>query len=156
MSTRSLVLAVILTGIASAAAVSAAAAQSGGPPRIDLEKVCRAGASEIFAVFGDTGQDVFGTCMQDEEMARDMLKQNWGDFPAIAKQRCVQPKEYLPSYVEWTACLELTRDVLKMRQERSAAATAASNSADRECPIVKTNSDGNIEWIDTCSSRRRR
>lgn len=155
MPDRSIALAAVVLG--TALGISAAAAQGGSPPKIDIQRVCRVGASEIVAVFGDTGQDVLGTCVQDEEMARDQLQQNWGDFPALAKQRCIQPNEYLPSYVEWTACMEMTRDVIKMRQDRDAAATAASNGySDQECPIVKTDSDGNIKWIDTCPLRRRR
>jgi len=116
-------------------------------PTIDVHKVCQAGAGEITALFGATTQDVLGTCIQDEETARDQLQQGWDDFPALAKSLCVHPNEYLPSYVEWTACLEMTRDVIKMRQERE---PEASGYQTKECPIVKIGDDGNILWIDTC------
>src|SRR3974390_1481655 len=71
------------------ATASAASAQGGSPPTIDVHRVCQAAASEITALFGTNTEDVLGTCMQDEEMARDQLTQNWGDFPSLAKQRCV-------------------------------------------------------------------
>ncbi|HLH97191.1 MAG TPA: hypothetical protein VKW08_18935 [Xanthobacteraceae bacterium] len=156
MSAKPIVMAAAIALGALTGSVCVAAAQGGGPPKIDIQRVCQAGASEIISVFGDTGQDVLGTCIQDEEMARDQLHQNWNDFPALAKQRCVQTGEYLPSYVEWQACLEMTRDVIKMRQDRNAAASAASNGySDMECPIVKTDADGNIQWIDACPLGRR-
>jgi hypothetical protein len=133
--------------------VTAAFAQGGGPPRIDIDRVCRASAAEIASIFGDNGQDVMGTCKQDEQAALDQLQKSWGDFPSLAKERCVQPKEYLPSYVEWTACLEITRDVMKMRRERAANA-ASTDYQSKECPIVKIGEDGNVEWVDTCPTGR--
>jgi hypothetical protein len=145
---------VFAAAIAAVTAYAPAAFGAGSPPRIDVTKVCKAGAGEITSLFGSSTQDVVGTCVQDEEAARDQLQQNWNDFPALAKTRCVQPKEYLPSYVEWTACLEMTRDVIKMRQERSASITG--DYEDRECPIVKTNNDGDIIWVDTCPTGRGR
>ena len=137
--------------------ISAAFPKDGGPPKIDIQTVCQATAAEITAVFGDSSQDVLGTCIADEEAARDGLVTNWASFPALAKSRCVQPNEYLPSYVEWTACLEMTRDVIKMRQERSSTAgQPGAGYGVRECPIVKVGEEGAIEWVDTCPRRGKR
>jgi hypothetical protein len=142
-------------GLAMMGFAPAAFAQGGGPPKIDIQKVCHSGAGAIIEIFGDSGQDVEGTCVQDEQAARDEIEKGWGDFPALAKSRCVQPKEYLPSYVEWASCMEMTRDVIKMRHDR-AAAQGSGGYEDHDCPIVKTDEDGNLLSIDTCLSRRRR
>jgi hypothetical protein len=72
----------------------------------------------------------------------------------------VQPKEYLPGYLEWQVCLELTRDVLKMRKE-NASSTAGSSTRRRasgrrngavtgECPVVKYTGDGSIDYVINC------
>ena len=155
MSARPIALvAAVVLGVALGPAF-APLAKADSPPRIDIERVCKAGAGAITAIFGDSGQDVVGTCVQDEEAARDQLQQNWAGFPAAAKARCVQPNEYLPSYVEWTACLEITRDVIKMRRDRAAAASSTSYE-NHDCPIVKTDEDGNLRWIDACPLGRHR
>ena len=155
MSGRPIALAAALVLGAGLGVVFTPSARADGPPQIDIMHVCQAGAGTITEIFGDSGQDVLGTCVQDEQAARDQLQQNWSQFPALAKQRCVQPKEYLPSYVEWTACMEMTRDVIKMRRERAAAA-GSSGYEDRDCPIVKTDDDGNIRSVDACALGRRR
>jgi hypothetical protein len=69
--------------------------------------------------------------------------------------------EYLPGYVEWQACLEMTRDVINLRKQQAASAAASSyasgkssargaSSQARECPIVQTKDDGSIDWVINC------
>jgi hypothetical protein len=94
-----------------------------------------------------------------ELVARDQLVKDWAAFSAPVKATCVKPTEYLPSYVEWQSCLEMTRDVLKMRK---GAAETVGQSTDgksargrtgpktKECPVVNIGADGNIISVDAC------
>ena len=93
-------------------------ATAGDVPRIDIEKTCRASEKTIKEVFGnsDTG-NVFESCMTGEKNTLEQLIKDWGTYPADAKVRCVQPSVYMPNYTEWLTCLEMERDVRKMRLE---------------------------------------
>jgi hypothetical protein len=88
-------------------------------------------------------------CLMDEQDARDQIVKDWANYPAIAKERCAQPKEYLPGYIEWQACLDLTRDVLKLRRE-DAPSTSGSTTGRPECPVVKYTEDGSIDYVINC------
>lgn len=131
--------------------VSASLAKDGSPPTIDLRKTCQATVAAAAAIIGNIGQGDIDVCMQDEEAARMQLLNEWANFPALAKSRCVKPQEYVPSYVEWVACLEMTRDVLKMRQqEQSSAPAAGLGKNSRECPVVEVDQDGAIKSVIAC------
>jgi hypothetical protein len=143
------------------AAASAAPAKDGGLPKIDLEKVCRASEKEINAVFTGINRDVFAACMNDEQAARDQLVKNWATFSTLDRARCVVPMDYLPSYVEWSTCIEMTRDVMKMRKEQAGAAPAGANappksqrgqigSKTKECPVVQWREDGSVISANAC------
>ena len=143
------------------AAVSATPAKDGSLPKIDLEKVCRASEKEINAVFTGINRDVFAACMNDEQTARDQLVKDWETFSTLDRARCVVPMDYLPSYVEWSTCIEMTRDVRKMRKEQAASTPAASNarpkshngrigSKTKECPVVQWREDGSVVSADAC------
>jgi len=93
-------------------------ATAGSVPRIDIEKTCRASEKTIKRVFGDSGiSNVFESCMASEKATLQQLIKDWGTYPAAAKLRCVQPSVYMPNYTEWITCLEMERDVRKMRLE---------------------------------------
>ena len=151
---RTTVAAAIILG-----AASASAAKDGGPPTIDIQKTCRENVNALRTVGGEVGPDM-GVCLMDEQDARDQLVKNWATYPAIAKVRCAQSKEYLPGYAEWQSCIEMTQDVLKLRKE-SASSTSESSASRRpssrragavrrDCPIVKYKDDGSIEYIIDC------
>jgi hypothetical protein len=142
-------------------AVSPSLAKDSGPPTIDIQRTCRESSSALIGLTGSDSQDTFSSCMNDEQTARDQLVKDWATYPAPAKALCVQPKEYLPGYVEWQSCLEMTRDVLNLRKEQAVSVPASadasrrssgrrSGSEARECPIVKTTEDGSIDWVDNC------
>jgi len=152
---------VVLSAIILLAAASAAAAKDGSLPNIDLEKVCRASEKEINAVFTDINRDVFAACMSDEKAARERLIKDWATFSTSDKARCVAPRDYLPSYVEWSTCIEMTRDVRRMRKEQATSTPAASNASKKsgngrtshetkECPVVQFRDDGTIVSVDAC------
>jgi hypothetical protein len=126
------------------ASVSTAPAKNGGLPKLNVELACRSSEQAISAVISIT-TDVYKSCLDDESDARTQLDKAWADFPASDKARCIQPKEYLPSYVEWLTCLEMTRDVKKMRKGRP----GPTSSDLHECPVVRFLEDGTITSVDT-------
>jgi hypothetical protein len=135
---------------------SAAPAKGGGPPNIDIQKTCRESSNALTGITENPKQDL-DSCINDEQEARDRLTKDWANYPAFAKSACTNPKDYLPGYVEWQACIEMTRDVIKMRHDQAAAAATAdshasgqTSSKSRECPVVKTAADGSIEWVINC------
>ena len=83
-------------------------------PVFDLTKSCQA----IEAVFAGRNSD---TCVQSEEAARDQLKKNWGEFSAKDKAQCVATAKIggIPSYTEVITCLEMNRDLQKLRATSS-------------------------------------
>jgi hypothetical protein len=153
-SITTVVAAVIVVGAAS----TALARDGGGPPTIDIQKTCRENVTALSTILGgQIGQDM-NVCLMDEQAARDQLVKDWATYPAIAKERCVQPKEYLPGYVEWQSCLEMTRDVLKLRKESASSTSGSSRqpsgrrggAVTGECPIVKYTDDGSIDYVINC------
>ena len=126
------------------AAASAAFAKDGGLPKLDIDYACHASEKAISAIFSVTF-DIFGSCMADEQAARDQLDKDWASFPASDKARCIQPKEYLPSYVEWLTCLGMARDVKAMRKGQPGPATTTD-----KCPVVRFLEDGTIISVDAC------
>ena len=141
-------------------AASAALAKDSGPPNIDIQKTCRESSNALSGLTGNGNQD-FDACINDEQAGREQLAKEWADFPAPAKSACIKPQEFLPGYVEWQSCLEMTRDVIKLRQDQAAAARADSHangqssgrrtgSKSRECPVVQTAEDGSIDWVVNC------
>jgi hypothetical protein len=148
---------IALTAAVILGAASAALAKDSGPPKIDIQKTCRETSNVLIGVTGNSKQD-YDTCMSDEQAARDELTKNWASYPARAKSACLKTNEFLPGYVEWQACIEMTRDVIKLRQDQAASARADSaggQSSDSrtgsgECPIVHTAADGSIESVINC------
>lgn len=126
-------------------------AQDRGLPTLDIQKVCRQNDREVRSLFSNVAQDYFTICMDDEQKAREQILKDWATFPALAKSRCVQPKEYLVGYVEWLTCLEITRDVIKMRKDSgSPMSEAATVNGRRRCPIVQIGEDGSIKSVVAC------
>jgi hypothetical protein len=95
---------------------------SAGPPNIDVQKTCRAAEVALNEAFGDETKITVNSCALQENAARDQLAKNWATYPVADKTLCVQPKSYSPSYAEWLTCLELQRDVRKIRADEPAAA----------------------------------
>jgi hypothetical protein len=129
---------------ASLAAVSEAPAKDAGPPKLDVEFACRSSEQAVSAVMSVTN-DIYKSCLDDENDARNQLNMAWAEFPAADKAQCIHPKEYLPSYVEWLTCLEMTSGVRTTRKGR-----ADPTSSDiHECPVVRFLEDGTITSVDT-------
>ena len=123
---------------------SAALAKGGGLPKLDIERACHASEQAVAAVITVTS-DMFSACVSDEKEAQDQLDKNWATYPAVDKARCIQPKEYMPGYVEWLTCIEMDRDVKVMRKEQP----GPTSSTDK-CPVVRYLQDGTIVSVNAC------
>jgi hypothetical protein len=82
-------------------------------PKLNVEPSCRAAAdaAAMGALPGANTRDL-GSCMRDENEARDTLAKEWSQFAAKDQQRCVRETQIggSPSYVELLVCLEMIRD----------------------------------------------
>jgi hypothetical protein len=143
----------VLAAVLILAGASAAPAKDGAVPTIDIAKNCRAAEAELKSLFSNDTGDVYGSCVSDEQAARDQLVKNWASYPPRIRATCVQTKEYLLSYVEWQSCIEMTQDVLKMRKEAAPAVKESGKPGSRQCPIVKVGDDGNIISLETRCGR---
>src|SRR6266436_4781422 len=87
-------------------------------PTIDIQKTCQVAAGAMLSLMGGTTteQDV-NACLDSEQKARDQLVKDLATYSSAYKAQCMRTDVYLPSYVEWLTCLEMERDVSKMKQE---------------------------------------
>jgi hypothetical protein len=139
----------------------AATARDDGVPNIDLQKLCRSNQIAIDAAIGTGNVDLLKSCVEGEQRTRELLVKEWATFSAADKSLCVQPNQYLPSYVEWYTCAQMQRDVRKSRKEQSAAESSAPNtrrqssnsrlgSKTKSCPVVQFGADGSIVSAIAC------
>jgi hypothetical protein len=87
--------------------VFAAAAQ--GLPSINVETSCRASAKGVAEALGQTGAATVENCMDQETAAHAQIVKDWDTFARADRTSCINPKAYMPSYVEWLSCLETRR-----------------------------------------------
>jgi hypothetical protein len=98
-----------------------------GPPTADIKSTCRESEKAIKAIFGAGATSVtYDGCMDQEKAAREQLVKDWATFTAADRQHCVDPKQYMPSYVEWLTCLEMAAQVKKIRLEESKSKKVSS------------------------------
>jgi hypothetical protein len=100
------------------------AAASGGPPKVDIEATCRASEIEIRKVFGNDTKITANGCLMQENAALDELVKTWATFAPADKTVCVQQRSYLPSYVEWLTCLEMQKDLRRIRSQEGSSGAA--------------------------------
>jgi hypothetical protein len=105
-------------------------AASAGLPGVDIQKTCRESERAITAIFGNSNAATFENCMRQEQTDQAQIVKDWESYPAADKTHCVQPKVYMPSYVEWLTCLEIARDVRRMRAENTPTGAAPRRSRD--------------------------
>jgi hypothetical protein len=126
------------------AAAATALAKDNGLPKLNIEYACHASEKAVTAIFSVTF-DIFKSCMNDEGDARAQLEKNWATYPAADRARCIQPKEYLPGYVEWLICLEMDKDVKALRKGQPGPAATTD-----KCPVVRYKEDGTIISVIAC------
>jgi hypothetical protein len=106
------------------AAASGRKARALGIPTVDLSVTCQP-LNTPSADDGKKGrkraakrkQAPDDACLKSEHAALDDIIKQWRQFSREDRTRCVTPHLYSPSYVEWLTCLEMQRDVRKLRQE---------------------------------------
>ena len=95
---------------------SAATAQA-QIPQINIEEICRAAARAMVGLMGrSTTEQDRNACLESEQKAREQIIKDQATYASADKRRCMRTSVYHPSYVEWLTCLEMGRDVRKMRQ----------------------------------------
>ena len=65
---------------------------------------------------GRTTEQDRNACLESEQKVREQIIKDQATYSSADKRRCMRTGVYLPSYVEWLTCLEMERDVRKMRQ----------------------------------------
>ncbi|HYA05094.1 MAG TPA: hypothetical protein VEF90_04320 [Xanthobacteraceae bacterium] len=80
-------------------------------PQLDTDASCHASAAAAIVV--NRSEDV---CKRDERDARAKLEQQWAQFTAAEKARCVELSRLggFPSYVELLTCLEMAEATKKL------------------------------------------
>jgi hypothetical protein len=164
---------ILATGLfcLSLATPGVASAASSGVPTANIAITCQTSVKALIAIFGTETQQNFESCMNSEKEAREQIVKNWQNFPAGARQRCVNTTGYMPSYVEWLTCLEMEQQVNETRKKaatnpvttdgRGAGAvvrpgTPASGRSARigsegnPCPVVQSAPDGSIISLIAC------
>ena len=99
------ILGVLAFLFASVFAPSVVVAQAGGMPNLEFAQGCRNTAG------GDAA--VLGSCMRDEQRARQKLTAEWETFPHADRTECTALAKLGPvlqSYVELITCLEMAKD----------------------------------------------
>jgi hypothetical protein len=66
---------------------------------------------------GTTTEQDINACLDSEQKARDQIIKDRATYSSAYKAQCMRTDVYLPSYVEWLTCLEMERDVRKMKGE---------------------------------------
>jgi hypothetical protein len=141
------------TAVAEAAERGSSAAGGRGPPVIDLQSLCRNNQAALNQALGPGTVDQFKSCIDSEQNAREALAKGWSSTSADDVTRCVQPAVYMPSYVEWLTCIEMQKDVRRMRGEQPALPTTTNTQF---CPFVRWRGDGTIAEVTACMPNQRR
>jgi hypothetical protein len=143
---------IIVSVAAILASSSGILAKGGGLPNVDIQKLCRAVDSATDeTVRNTTPKSSDGSCAKSEQAAREQLIHNWAIIPASDKASCVQPMVYRPSYFEWLACIEMSKNVRNARKEKPALLLRS-----KSCPWVKWDGDGTIASAIACDASRKR
>jgi hypothetical protein len=99
-------------------AVPAAAAPADGPPKLDVTAGCVAAARGPVLVVRDKA-----VCLGEERAAEGILVKNWPAYDAADRTQCSGHVTTggPASYVELLSCLEMMRDVRKIREAEQGA-----------------------------------
>ena len=115
------------------ASTIALAAASGAPPKVNIEATCRTSEIEIKKIFGDDTKVTTSGCLMQENAALDELAMTWSTFSSADKASCVQPRSYMPSYVEWLTCLDTRKELRRIRAQDK----ATRRGLERHQPLVQ-------------------
>jgi hypothetical protein len=94
-------------------------------PAINAHEICRKAAEVMLNLAlggegkaGPTDQEI---CLENEDKARAQIIKEWSTFQESDREGCIQPRVYLPSYVEWLTCFEMNKIVREARQKQGRA-----------------------------------
>jgi hypothetical protein len=106
-------------------------------PAADVQNTCRiASIAMVNLMGGTTVEQGLNGCLDSENVALATIKKDWATYSAADRTQCLQTGVYLPSYVEWLTCLEMERDVRRLRQERNEPPPPGPHSV-TTLPIVR-------------------
>jgi hypothetical protein len=94
--------------LALALAASPAIPVADGAPTFDITSICKAATPDSAASTQ--------ACIDDEQKARDTLKDQWSKYAARDRAQCSQTAGMagMPSYVEILTCLEMAKDAREL------------------------------------------
>lgn len=113
------IVAVVLIGM-----VASDPARAQQVPTVNIAATCRAASIVTVSLLGSTGTDDFKVCMDGENRAREQIIKDWSAYAASDRAGCIQPRVYLPSYIEWLTCMEMNKAV---REARKTSGTPMTN-----------------------------
>ena len=87
-------------------------------PTLDVRPVCR-GIDMQGELEAGLQQTSFQQCVQSEQATREQIKKEWSTFSAADKSHCVALAKTggESSYTELITCMEMARDVRKLRSD---------------------------------------
>src|SRR5215471_11357787 len=93
-------------------------ARSDDIPTLDVNPVCHGIAMQGELEAG-LQQTSFQQCVQSEQATREQIKKEWSTFSASDKSHCVALAKTggESSYTELITCMEMARDVRKLRSD---------------------------------------
>ena len=144
----------VTTVVAEAAERGSSATRGRGPPVIDLQSLCRKNQAALEQALGSGTVDQFKSCIDSEQNAREALVKGWSSTPTDLATICVQPNQYVPSYVEWISCIEMQKDARRMRGEQPALPKPTATDT-QFCPFVRWRGDGSIAEVTACELNQR-
>jgi hypothetical protein len=125
MFARSAVAATVITAVAG---LFAEAAQAQVLPTINLDETCKAASGVMLSLMGGSSSvNDLQICKDSETKARDQIIKDWGTYAASDRSACIQPRGYLPSYVEWLTCFEMNKVVRDARQQKNQSMQPLTN-----------------------------
>ena len=119
----------VITGLSGFVADSAQAQV----PTVNIQKTCREAATAMVGLGSPNSARDDEICVKSENDARERMIKDWSSYEGSDRRDCVQPKRYLPSYIEWLTCFEMSRNVREMRQKGQMMA-----------PVLPTGRDGYV------------
>jgi hypothetical protein len=85
-------------------------------PTVNIARTCEIAATSMIGL--NTAERDRELCLSAEQSAHAQLTKDWKTYSSEDRSQCVQPRVYLPSYIEWLTCLEMARDVRRMNVQR--------------------------------------
>jgi hypothetical protein len=103
------------------------AARSDAIPTLDVNPVCHGIAMQGELEEG-LQQTNFEQCVKSEQDTREQLKKEWSSFTTSDKTSCVALARTggEPSYTELITCMEMARDVRKLREDQQKGSDTSS------------------------------